>query len=85
MVRGRGTWPSTAWPSWDASIRPSPRYQLVLLCREWFQHPNGVLPAYEWELQRREPAVQAWAVLEVFAIDGATDVDFLSRVSTSCS
>jgi len=27
------------------------KYQLILLCREWFQHPNGALPAYEWGLR----------------------------------
>jgi hypothetical protein len=56
------------------------KYQLLLLCREWFQHPNGALPAYEWDFSDVNPPVQAWAALEVFAIDGARDVDFLSRV-----
>jgi hypothetical protein len=56
------------------------KYQLVLLCREWFQHPNGALPAYEWDFSDVNPPVQAWAALEVFAIDGARDLDFLSRV-----
>src|SRR3954454_12609282 len=56
------------------------KYQLVLLCREWFQHPNGGLAAYEWSFDDVNPPVQAWAALEVFAVDGARDVDFLSRV-----
>ena len=56
------------------------KYQLILLCREWFQHPNGALPAYEWAFDDVNPPVQAWAVLEVFAIDGARDLDFLGRV-----
>jgi hypothetical protein len=56
------------------------KYQLVLLCREWFQHPNGALPAYEWDFSDVNPPVQAWAALEVFAIDGARDLGFLSRV-----
>jgi hypothetical protein len=56
------------------------KYQLVLLCREWFQHPNGALPAYEWDFGDVNPPVQAWAALEVFAIDGGRDLDFLSRV-----
>jgi len=56
------------------------KYQLVLLCREWFQHPNGALPAYEWDFGDVNPPVQAWAALEVFALDGAKDVDFLARV-----
>jgi hypothetical protein len=56
------------------------KYQLLLLCREWFQHPNGALPAYEWDFGDVNPPVQAWAALEVFAIDGARDFDFLERV-----
>jgi hypothetical protein len=56
------------------------KYQLILLCREWFQHPNGALPAYEWDFSDVNPPVQAWAALEVFAIDGGRDLDFLSRV-----
>ena len=56
------------------------KYQLILLCREWFQHPNGALPAYEWDFGDVNPPVQAWAALEVFAIDGGRDLDFLCRV-----
>jgi hypothetical protein len=56
------------------------KYQLTLLCREWFQHPNGAIPAYEWAFDDVNPPVQAWAALEVFAIDGGRDVDFLSRI-----
>jgi hypothetical protein len=56
------------------------KYQLVLICREWFQHPNGALPAYEWSFDDVNPPVQAWAALEVFVVDGARDFDFLIRV-----
>ena len=56
------------------------KYQLRLLCREWFQHPNGALPAYEWDFGDVNPPVQAWAALEVFVIDGCRDLDFLSQV-----
>jgi len=56
------------------------KYQLVLLCREWFQHPNGALPAYEWDFSDVNPPVQAWAALEVFGIDGGRDLAFLNRV-----
>ncbi len=56
------------------------KYQLILLCREWFQNPNGALPAYEWDFGDVNPPVQAWAALELFAIDGGRDLDFLSRV-----
>ena len=56
------------------------KYQIVLLCREWFQNPNGALPAYEWDFGDVNPPVQAWAALEVFAIDQGRDFDFLSRL-----
>ena len=56
------------------------KYQMILLCREWFQHPGGALPAYDWDFGDVNPPVQAWAALEVFAVDGGRDIDFLSRV-----
>jgi Glycosyl hydrolase family 63 C-terminal domain len=56
------------------------KYQLILLCREWFQHPNGALPAYEWDFSDVNPPVQAWAALEVFVLDGSRDLDFLARI-----
>ena len=56
------------------------KYQLIMICREWFQHPQGALPAYEWDFGDVNPPVHAWAALQVFAIDGGTDLDFLSRV-----
>jgi hypothetical protein len=56
------------------------KYQLILLCREWFQNPSGALPAYEWDFGDVNPPVQAWAALEVFAVDGGRDLGFLSRV-----
>jgi hypothetical protein len=56
------------------------KYQLILLCREWFQHPNGALAAYEWSFDDVNPPVQAWAAVEVFAIDGGRDTAFLNRI-----
>jgi hypothetical protein len=56
------------------------KYQLIAVCREWFQNPTGALPAYEWDFGDVNPPVQAWAALEVFAIDGGRDLGFLSRV-----
>ena len=82
-------WEYPWFAAWDlafhcvalAHVNPAfAKYQLVLLCREWFQHPNGALPAYEWDFGDVNPPVQAWAALEVFAIDGGRDLDFLSRV-----
>jgi hypothetical protein len=82
-------WEYPWYAAWDlafhcvalAHVDPAfAKYQLILLCREWFQHPNGALPAYEWDFGDVNPPVQAWAAVEVFAIDGARDIDFVSRV-----
>ena len=58
--------------------------QLLLLCREWYMHPNGQLPAYEWAFDDVNPPVHAWAALQVFRRDaeraGRPDFDFLERV-----
>jgi hypothetical protein len=58
--------------------------QLVLLCREWYMHPNGQLPAYEWDFGDVNPPVHAWAAWRVFTIDrertGTPDHAFLERV-----
>jgi hypothetical protein len=83
------TWEYPWFAAWDlafhcvalAHVDPAfAKYQLTLLCREWFQHPNGALPAYEWAFDDVNPPVQAWAALQVFVIDGGTDMAFLSRV-----
>ena len=59
--------------------------QLVLLTREWYMHPNGELPAYEWKFDDANPPVHAWAAYRVFEIErrargGPGDLDFLKRV-----
>ena len=54
--------------------------QLVLLSREWFMHPNGQLPAYEWAFGDVNPPVHAWAALRVFEMSGGDDHEFLARV-----
>jgi hypothetical protein len=56
------------------------KHQLVLLCREWYMHPNGQLPAYEWAFGDVNPPVHAWAALRVFEIDGSKDFEFLERI-----
>ena len=56
------------------------KYQLLVLLREWFLHPNGALPAYEWSFDDVNPPVHALAAIRVFVIDGSTDIDFLKRV-----
>jgi hypothetical protein len=58
--------------------------QLLLMLREWYMHPNGQLPAYEWNLSDVNPPVHAWAALRVFRIErkrsGKCDYKFLERV-----
>ncbi len=54
--------------------------QLVLMLREWYMHPSGQQPAYEWNFSDVNPPTHAWAALRVFTLDGATDVDFLAKV-----
>ena len=58
--------------------------QLILFLREWYMHPNGQLPAYEWAFGDVNPPVHAWSCLEVYKMDkqrtGKPDVDFLKKV-----
>jgi len=60
------------------------KVQLVLLTREWYMHPNGQLPAYEWAFGDANPPVHAWATWQVYQIDklhtGRGDRHFLERV-----
>ncbi len=60
------------------------KQQLLLLVREWYMHPNGQLPAYEWALGDVNPPVHAWAALRVYQIEqkrrGRGDLAFLERV-----
>ena len=56
------------------------KYQLLVMCREWFQHPNGALPAYEWSFDDVNPPVHALAAMEVWRIDGRRDTEFLERI-----
>jgi hypothetical protein len=58
--------------------------QLVLLLREWYMHPNGQLPAYEWAFGDVNPPVHAWAAWRLYKIEkrirGRADRGFLERV-----
>ncbi|KMQ71530.1 MGH1-like glycoside hydrolase domain-containing protein [Chryseobacterium koreense] len=60
------------------------KQQLKLLTLEWFMHPNGQLPAYEWNFSDVNPPVHAWAAFRVFKIDeklnGKPDLEFLEGV-----
>ncbi|MGH3444718.1 MAG: MGH1-like glycoside hydrolase domain-containing protein, partial [Nocardioidaceae bacterium] len=55
------------------------KQQLLLLLGDWFQHPDGQLPAYEWNLSDVNPPVHAWAALQIVRIDGSRDRGFLAR------
>jgi hypothetical protein len=92
-------WEYPWFAAWDlafhcialAEIDPEcAKSQLVLLAREWYMHPNGQLPAYEWAFGDVNPPVHAWAAFRVFQIDrrqrresdpaDAGDLMFLERV-----
>jgi hypothetical protein len=86
-------WEYPWYASWDLAFHCVPlalidsefaKEQLVLLLREWYMHPNGQLPAYEWAFSDVNPPVHAWAAWRVYKIDkkhrGCGDRAFLERV-----
>ncbi len=54
--------------------------QLVLMLREWYMHPNGQVPAYEFAFSDVNPPVHAWAALRIYEATGSRDRVFLARV-----
>ncbi len=83
------TWEYPWFAAWDlafhtvslALVDPAfAKRQLILLCREWYMHPSGQLPAYEWAFGDVNPPVHAWAAMRVFELDGSWDYEFLERV-----
>jgi hypothetical protein len=87
-------WEYPWYAAWDLAFHCLPlaivdaefaKQQLILLTREWYMHPNGQLPAYEWALADVNPPVHAWAAWRVFQMDrkqrgDAGDLQFLERV-----
>jgi hypothetical protein len=86
-------WEYPWYAAWDLAFHCIPlalvdpefaKQQLVLLLREWYMHPNGQLPAYEWAFGDVNPPVHAWAAWRVYKIDkkrrGTGDRVFLERV-----
>ena len=86
-------WEYPWYASWDLAFHCIPfavldpsfsKTQLKLLTREWYMHPNGQLPAYEWNFSDVNPPVHAWAAFRVFKIDeklnNLPDVAFLESV-----
>ena len=86
-------WEYPWFASWDLAFHCVPlavvdpdfaKEQLTLLLREWYMHPNGQLPAYEWAFGDVNPPVHAWAAWRVYKIEkkrrGVGDREFLERV-----
>ena len=87
-------WEYPWYAAWDLAFHCLPlahldpqfaKEQLVLLTREWYMHPNGQMPAYEWAFGDVNPPVHAWAAWRVFQIDrkqtgGKGDLEFLERI-----
>lgn len=86
-------WEYPFFAVWDTAFHCIPlamidpefaKKQLDLITREWYMHPNGQIPAYEWNFSDVNPPVHAWAVFRVFKMErkmyGREDLDFLERV-----
>lgn len=86
-------WEYPWFAAWDLAFHCIPlamvdpefaKNQLDLLTREWYMHPNGQIPAYEWSFSDVNPPVHAWAIWRVYKIEqkmwGRSDRQFLERV-----
>jgi hypothetical protein len=87
------SWEYPWYAAWDLAFHTivlalvDPQFakdQLSLFLREWYMHPNGQIPAYEWAFGDVNPPVHAWAAWRVYKIDkritGTADREFLERV-----
>jgi hypothetical protein len=86
-------WEYPWFAAWDLAFHCIPlalvdadfaKRQLDLMAREWYMHPNGAFPAYEWQFGDVNPPVHAWAAWRVYKIDakqqGAADRTFLEGI-----
>ncbi len=87
-------WEYPWYAAWDLAfhcvtlVKVDPEFakrQLSLLLREYYMHPNGQIPAYEWSFSDVNPPVHAWGAWKVYSIekemnDGVGDIDFLARI-----
>jgi len=86
-------WEYPWFAAWDLAFHTVPlvmidpdfaKRQLILLTREWYMHPNGQIPAYEWAFGDVNPPVHAWAAWRIYNIErkiyGQEDRLFLERV-----
>ena len=90
------TWEYPWFAAWDlafhcvAMSRIDPAFakrQILLLCREWYMHPNGQLPAYEFEFGDVNPPVHAWAAWRIYQLSaarGGRDRVFLEAAFLKC-
>ncbi len=87
------TWEYPWFAAWDLAFHMIPmamldpewaKRQLIVLLREWYMHPNGQIPAYEWAFGDVNPPVHAWAAWRVYKIarnvTGVADTEFLEKV-----
>jgi hypothetical protein len=88
------TWEYPWYAAWDLGFHclifalidaDFAKHQLLLLTHDWYMHPNGQLPAYEWSFSDTNPPVHAWAAYRVYEIDklnngGKGDIPFLETV-----
>ncbi|WP_407527859.1 glucosidase [Lacibacter sp. MH-610] len=85
-------WEYPWYAAWDLAFHCVPlamidpgfaKEQLLLFMREWYMHPNGQLPAYEWNFGDVNPPVHAWSCLQVYKQEkektGKGDFDFLEK------
>ena len=90
-------WEYPWFASWDSCFHTivwamiDPDYakrQLFLLAREWYMHPEGQVPAYEWSFEDVNPPVHAWAAWRIYNIErkmfGRKDTDFLAKIFNRC-
>lgn len=86
-------WEYPFFAAWDTAFHCIPlamidpdfaKKQIDLLTREWYMHPNGQIPAYEWNFSDVNPPVHAWSTYRIFKIErkmyGTEDLDFLETV-----
>lgn len=86
-------WEYPWYAAWDLAFHCLPfalidiafaKQQLLLLTREWYMHPNGQLPAYEWNFEDVNPPVHAWATWRIYQMDKEInqkqDLAFLERI-----
>ncbi|MEO0406520.1 MAG: glucosidase [Cyanobacteria bacterium P01_A01_bin.135] len=86
-------WEYPWFAAWDTAFHCLPlalidpefaKEQLDIMTREWYMHPNGQIPAYEWAFGDVNPPVHAWATWRVYQIErkrtGKGDRQFLERV-----